>query len=158
MTNRVIIFALAAFCLLMAACEKSKDFVADNTTPTATGYRPVSTNTLQDLSGSTRRNLGTTAAAATTFPAGATFNTELQFFSESPVKEINLYNTIGAGSKTKVATYPYKSAFSESKRADTLLVPYTMPTAASGTTIRLDYEIVNVNTLSLTRTAYVKVQ
>ena len=50
-------------------------------------------------------------------------------------------------------------AFSNSKRLDTLLVSYTIPTEpASNTVIRLDYEIKNQNSLSATRTAYVKVQ
>ena len=57
-----------------------------------------------------------------------------------------------------VTTSPYASAFSQSKRLDTLLVPYSVPTATAGTVVKLEYEILNQNALKTTRTAYVKVQ
>jgi hypothetical protein len=135
------------------ACEKPKDFIADNTTPSGVGYRPVSTNPLRIVTATPVRDLNNATLAA-----GTAFQTELQFFSESPVKEINFYSTVGTGAKTKVATFPYKAAFSQIKRMDTLLVPYTVPTAASGTSIKLDYELVNENALTLVRPATIKVQ
>jgi hypothetical protein len=158
MRNKFSILTIATVCFLALACEKSKDFVADNTDATSTGYRPVSTNLIQDLNANPIRNLGTAVSSPTVHAAGSTIKTELQFFSQSPIKEINFYNTIGTGAKTKVATFPYQSAFSQSKRADTLIINYVVPTAASGTNIRLDYEIVNQNALTLNRTAFIRVQ
>lgn len=159
MKQRFFIASLFLTLVSLVACNKEEhDFLRDNTTATGVGYVPVSNNTLQDVSANPVRNLGTTTGGATTYAAGATFRTELTFFSQSPVKEINLYNTVGTGARTLVNSYPYASAFSAAKRLDTLLVPYTIPAAASGTVIRLDYEIRNVNTLSTTRTAYVRVQ
>jgi hypothetical protein len=131
------------------ACEKSKDFIADNSDPTGTGYRPVSTNPLRDL---------TAAGAALdqrAYTGGESFTTELQFFSESPVKEIVFYTTIGTlGSRIMVDTpIAYKEAFSLVKRMDTLLITYTVPLFQKDTTIKLDFEIVNQNNLTLVRSA-----
>jgi hypothetical protein len=152
------IITIALFSIGAIACEKSQDFLAENTTPTGAGYAPVSANTLQDVTATPIKNLGTTSAGATAYPAGSTFKTELTFFSQSAVKEINLYNTVGSGTKTLVNSIPYAPAFSNTKRLDTLLVPYTVPTGTAGTVIRLDYEIKNVNSLATTRTAYVRIQ
>jgi len=139
------------------ACKKSKDLTVDNSTPTGVGYAPVSANPLQDITLTPPKALGTTTSSATVYPAGGTFKTELTFFSQSTIKETTLSQTI-AGAKTVVTTIPYAPAFSKNKDLDTLLVPYTMPAAASGTVIRLDYQITNVNTLNIVRTVYVKVQ
>jgi hypothetical protein len=152
------IWALIFSAVVLAACDKSQDFLRDNTTPTGVGYAPTSNNTLQDVTANPIKNLGTSSSTATGYTAGASFKTELTFFSQSPVKEINLYNTIGAGARTLVTTSPYAPAFSQSKRLDTLLVPYNIPAASAGTVVKLDYEILNQNALKTTRTVYVKVQ
>src|ERR1044071_2640394 len=150
MKNIIQIFILTAVAIFYS-CTKSKDFIADNTTPTGIGSRPVSTNPLRDL-----------AAAANldgrTYTVGSSFTTEIQFFSESPIKEINLYNTIGTGARTKIGTWPYTPAFSQIKRMDTLLVTYTMPAAPVSTKIKLEYEILNQNALNLIKTATVTVR
>ena len=135
---------------LVVACKKSQDINRDYTIPTGKGSYPVSTNALVDLS--TNRNLGTVNLAG-----GYTFNTELQYFSQDPIKEINFYSTIGSGVRTKINTIPYASAYSNIKKLDTLLIPYTIPTGqTAGTSIKLEYEIVNQNTLNLVRTVTVK--
>lgn len=151
------LFLIAAAATGFAACEKSQDFHRDTVSATGVGYAPVSNNTLTDYNASPIRNLGTSSAGASSYAASTNLNVELTFFSQSPVKETNFYNTIGSGVKTLVATYPYASAFSVKKGVDTLMVPYTIPpSAAAGTVIRLDYEVVNQNNLKVTRTAYVK--
>lgn len=152
-------YIVLALCTLtaMAACEKSKyDFVRDNSSPTGIGYAPVSSNGLLDMA--TQKTLATSRTDATAYDAGASFTTELQFFSESAIKEINLYNTVGAGAREKFSTSPYQKAFSQTKRLDTLLVPYTLPAGTSGTVIKLDYEILNQNNLNVIRTIFVKLK
>lgn len=152
-----ILFFIIALSLIITACEKDKNFIADNTINTGVGYVPVSTNTLQDVSVIPVRTLATSSGTATAFTGGTTFKTELTFFSQSPIKEINLYNTIGTSARTLVTTIPYAPAFSQSKRLDTLIVPYTVPaSAAIGTVIKLEYEILNTNALSVIRTVFVK--
>lgn len=151
MKNKIFMLSIVAACFL-AACEKSKDFVEDNTVPTGTGSRPVSSNPFR-IAGTTTTLDGAKLAS------GSTFSTELQFFSESKVKEINFYSTVGAAAKNKETTFPYQPAFSKFKGCDTLLIPYTVPAGlTSNTSIKLEYEIINENTLSLTRTATIKVQ
>jgi hypothetical protein len=153
----IIIVLLIGACALYA-CDKKHDFIRDNTTPTGIGSAPISTNALIDITAVPTKSLGTSTGSATVYATGTTFKTELQFFSASPIKEINLYNTIGAGTRTKANTIPYAAAFSATKRLDTLVVPYTIPAAPSATTIKLEYEILNQNSLNVIRTVYVKVQ
>ncbi len=147
-TYIIILFVAAA--ASFASCEKSKNFIADESTPTG-AYLPVSTNALVDVANNT--TIGTTATS-TKYAPGAEVKTELQFFSVDAIKEINLYSTVGTGARNKINTYPYTKAYSPIKKLDTLLVPYSVPAGtASGTTIKLDYEILNVNTKSVVRTA-----
>ena len=147
--KKMFLYTLAAV-LVVTACEKPQDVNRDYAIPTGKGSYPVSTNALVDLS--TNKNLGTV-----NFSGGYAFNTELQYFSQEPVKEINLYSTIGTGARTKISTIPYAPAYSNIKKLDTLLIPYTVPAGqASGTSIKLEYEIVNQNTLNLIRTVTVK--
>lgn len=146
-----LMFVLLSAAILLA-CTKETDFIDDNSDPTGVGYRPVSTNTLYDVG-----RTGNPALNNGVYAVGATAKTEIQFFSESPVQEINLYTTISAV-RTLAQTIPYAPAFSSFKGADTLLVSYVVPTLPSGTSVKLDYEIKNQNTLTLTKTATIKVQ
>jgi hypothetical protein len=157
MKNILSITGVLTVLIMVAACKKDMDFNRDNTTPTGVGYAPVSANPIQDITMNPPKALSTSSGAATAYAAGATFKVELTFFSQSPVKETMLSQTI-AGTKTAVATIPYAPAFSKNKDSDTLLVPYTIPAVASGTVIRLDYQITNVNSLNIVRTVYVKAQ
>ena len=142
----VVLFVIAG----LVACAKNDDFIAENASETGVGYYPLSANTLVDMATNTNINNAS-------YTGGTTFKTELQFISQSPVKEINLYNTIGSTARTKVATFPYASAPSKIKGTDTLLVPYTVPTGlAAGTSIRLEYEILNINGLNIIRSATIR--
>ena len=142
----IIIFVVSG----LIACTKNEDFIKQNVTETGVGYYPLSANTLVDIA--TNANINNAS-----YTGGATFKTELQFISQSPVKEINLYSTVGTAARNKIATYPYAPARSTIKGTDTLLVPYTVPTGlAVGTPIKLEYEIFNQNGLNLIRTATIK--
>jgi hypothetical protein len=147
---KVIFFC--SFLFILAACAKNDDFVVENTTPTGTGYYPISVNTLVDMA--TNANINNAM-----YSPGALFRTELQFISQSPIKEINVYSTVGSGAKTKISTVPYAPAHSVAKGTDTLLIAYTVPLGlTAGTAIKLDLEILNVNTLSVTRSATILVR
>jgi hypothetical protein len=160
MKKQLIYILIAATSLATVACNKdSVNFIRDNTTTTGVGGIPVSTNALTELNLLPAKTLSASLTTASpTFAAGANLRFELQYFSETPVKEINLYSTVGAGARTKVFTQPYAPAFSAIKRLDTLLVPYVVPLATPSTTgIKLEFEILNQNTLSLTRTGWMRV-
>ena len=147
-----IVYCLSLCCMIaMAACEKSKDVVEDETVPTEARYYPVSTNALVDMSDNK-------AIDKRVYDKGVTFNTELQYFSEGTIKEINLYRTIGSGSREQIFNSAYKPAFSSIKRLDTILVAYTVPDTTSKTKIKLEYEILNTNNLNVIRTATIEVK
>lgn len=151
------ICALALGCATLTGCYDEPDFIKDNTTATGVGSVPVSGNELKNLA--TNTNLSTANNAATNqFTAGSEIKYELQFFSDSPIKEINVYETVGAGARTKIKTVPYVPAFSATDRTDTLVVAYTVPQAAVGTNVKVDTEILNQNTLSVTRTFWLRVK
>lgn len=150
-------FILLALLATVAACKRDEwDFIRDNTKPSGVGYYPVSSNPIIDTT--SRKTLTTTTSNPPAFAAGYEVKVELQYMSESPVKEINLYNTVGATARAKVGTWPYQKAFSNLKRLDTLIVPYVMPASPSGTLVKLEFEILNQNNLNLIRTVYTKVQ
>ena len=141
--------------LAVSACKENVDFVAENVVHTGVGYYPVSTNTLTDIA--TKANI----PAAAGYDKDQLITWELQYWSLSPIKEINLYETIGTGTRTLKANYPYKAAYSTLKAADTLIITYRVPVApivATGTNIKLETEIVNANTLNLLRTVTIKVK
>jgi hypothetical protein len=149
-SNKIYYVLFLFVITVVTACTKNDDFIKENVTETGVGYYPLSANTLVDMATNANINNGV-------YAAGSTFKTELQFISQSPVKEINLYSTVGSTARSKVATYPYAPAPSKAKGTDTLLVPYTVPAGlAVGTSIKLDYEILNVNGLSILRTATIK--
>lgn len=145
-TLRYILFILATG-LISGACYDDKDPVAEIITPTGKGYYPVSGNTFVDLV-----NAGTIGANRIYAP-GINIAFELQYWSEAPIKEINLYKTVGTTAREKVYSKPYSEvkAFSRRKSADTLIFHYTTPVVATTTNVKLEVEIVNDNTLSLTR-------
>jgi hypothetical protein len=158
MKKLTITACMALAASLWVACDERQDFIRDNVEPTGVGSIPISNNTLQDVTATPLKTLGTTVAGATVYPAGSSFKTELTYFSESPIKEINLYTTVGAGTRTLTTTIPYAPAFSTNKKLDTMLVPYTVPAAATGTVVKLEYQILNENSLNAIRTTYVKLQ
>jgi hypothetical protein len=146
-------FILAA---VVMSCEEKQDFHRDNVTPTGLGSAPVSNNALIDYAFTPPKSLATTTGAATAYAGNAVIKAELTFFSLSPMKETQLFQTI-SGTKTLVSTIPYQAAFSAVKGLDTLLVPYTVPTTAPlNSSIRLDFEIISANGLKAIRTVYVK--
>ncbi|MFC6996988.1 hypothetical protein [Rufibacter roseus] len=149
------LIAFSAFSL--TACYDEPDFIADNTTPTGVGSAPVSGNELRNLA--TNTNFSTANNANTNkFAPGTELRYELQFFSESPIKEINVYETVGAGTRTKVKTYPYVPAFSKTDRTDTLIVSYTVPQAPTGTNVKVDTEVLNQNNLNVVRSFWLRVE
>ncbi|MEO6583294.1 MAG: hypothetical protein ABIO05_03165 [Ferruginibacter sp.] len=154
--KKLFFIAITFIVIFCTACDKESDFIRDNTTATGTGSIPVSANPLSDAI--SKKSLSTSLTASTVkFAAGTVLSIELQYFSQSPIKEVNLFETVGAGARTQVYNKAYTPTFSDIKRLDTLMIPYTVPMAASNTGIKLEFEIVNQNTLKLTRTAWLRI-
>jgi hypothetical protein len=154
MKKYIFIISVGIFTLM--ACKKSNDFIGDNTSITGVGSYPICANPLVEFA--SNKSLTTSLANATpNFAVGTNTSVELQYFSETPIKEVNLYATVGAGVRTAVYNKPYTASFSAIKRLDTLMVPYTIPSAPAATGIKLEYEVVNQNALKITRTGWVRV-
>jgi hypothetical protein len=146
-----ILFACFIVMLLTAACYDETDPVVEIITE-GNGHYPVSANTFVDLT-----NMGSITTNRIYAP-GTDISFELQYWSEDPIQEINLYSTVGNGLKTRILNEMYSevAAFSELKSADTLVLKYKMPLILVETTIKLDVEIVNQNGLTLTRSITLK--
>lgn len=154
-----MILSLLLTGFIFSGCDKSNDFIDQNAVATGVGSIPISNNTLADFNITPPRTLSTSSAvtSATSYAANANLKVEVAYFSESPVKQIDFYTTVGTGTKTLTSSTPYAPSFSAIKGVDTIMIPYTVPaSAAVNTVIRLDYEVVNVNGLKVVRTAYIK--
>ena len=148
-----LIIVLLAAMATVTSCYEDKDIVEDITTP-GRGAFPVSANTLSDLTN------GGAFSTSREYATGTTISFEVIYWSDVPIKEINMYSTLGTTEKTRVYSEPYSEikAFSKIKSADTLVLKYVMPSVAESTPIRIDVDIVNDNTLTLTRFFTVKVK
>jgi hypothetical protein len=147
--NYTLILSLIGLATILAACYDDKDPVAEIITPTGKGFYPVSGNTLTDL-----LNGNTSISTNRVYKPGTAIAFELQYWSDGPIKEINMYSTEGSNPRTQIYNKPYAEieAFSKIKSADTLVLRYTTPAATATTTVKLEIEIVNENMLSLVRT------
>lgn len=142
--------------MAITACKKNPNFIADNAIPTGVGSYPISANTLIDIGILPSAVLPTASSTNVAFSIGRTLKYELQYFSQSPIKEINIYETIGTGTRNKIKTYPYAAAYSLAKATDTLIINYTVPTAIVGTTVKVETEVLNQNSLNVLRPFYYK--
>ena len=131
----------------LSACYEEDDndkVLFDHATP-GKGFYPVSGNTFTNLNSPTNTTWR--------YTGGSALALELVYWTEDRVKEINMYATIGTTPREKIYSGQYAeiAAFSKMKSADTLILRYTVPTVAAETTIKLEMEIINENTLTLTR-------
>ena len=145
--NFKLILSLTGLMVLAAACYEDKDPVAEMITP-GKGYYPVSANTLTDLLN------GSSISTNRAYKPGTAIAFELLYWSDDPIREINMYSTEGKNPRTRIYGKPYEevAAFSRIKSADSLVLKYTTPAATAATTVILEVEIINENTLSLIRT------
>ena len=130
----------------IAGCKKDdpNQFLKDNVT--VIGYNPVIASF-------------TTVPTTTTVAAGGTVKLDLRYWSDDAIDKVNLNATIGAAAKSTVLTTPYQKAYSTVSRTDSLNMQYTVPAGTgSGTTIVIEAQVVNKNTLTAASTISLKVQ
>ncbi len=141
------------FCIFLS-CKKENNFINERALGRGTGYYPLSVNTLRDTL--TKRPFSDTSF----FSVGQIIAFELQYFSQDPVQEIDLYATVPGGKKTQVYSRPFSTSFfSYTKGTDTTILTYTIPgDLKPGDIVRLDAVVLNVNSLSLTRTVQLNIQ
>jgi len=143
------IFILSvAIAAIFCSCKKPKpnQWLLDNVT--VVGHNPVIAS------------FSVVAPQTTTVAAGSTVNLDLRYWSEDPIDKINLNATVGAaGTKQTVSTTTDQKAYSTVSRTDSLRIQYQVPTGlASGTTIALEAQIINKNTLTAATPLNLKIQ
>ncbi|MBT1710840.1 hypothetical protein KK062_21540 [Fulvivirgaceae bacterium PWU5] len=146
MNIHTLITTLILFVSLSACYEEDdNDKVLFDRAAPGKGFYPVSGNTFTNLNNPTNTTWR--------YAGGSDLALELVYWTEDRVKEVNMYATLGTGPREKVYAGQYAeiAAFSRMKSADTLILRYTVPTVAAETTIKLEMEIINENTLTLTR-------
>ncbi|WP_256012346.1 hypothetical protein [Desertivirga xinjiangensis] len=142
-----IYLPLLLLCFLGASCEKNApdEWLKDNIE--IVGKLPVIAS------------LSVVPPQTSRVPAGSSLQLDLRYWSDDPVDKINLYATVGTGARQAVSTSAYAKAYSAVSRTDSLLLPYQVPAGlASGTSIKLDVEVLNQNTLSRTSSVTLTVQ
>lgn len=95
----------------------------------------------------------------TTVAAGTSIQLDLRYWSDDPIDKINLRSAVGTGAQEIVSSTPYQKAYSQISRTDSLLLTYPVPSGlATGTSIAIEVEVVNKNTLTRKTVLTLKVQ
>lgn len=142
-----LLFIPAILAVIAAGCKKDdpNQFLKDNVT--VVGYNPV-------IASFTTSPAGTATAAA-----GSTVKLDLRYWSDDPIDKINLNATVGTAAKQTISTSADQKAYSTVSKTDSLNLQYQVPAGtAVGTTIIVEAQIVNKNTLTATSTISLKVQ
>lgn len=147
MKSKIYYLPLLFLAVLSASCEKNDpdEWLKDNIE--VVGRFPVIAS------------LAIVPPQTSRVPAGSSVQLDLRYWSDDPVDKINLYATVGAGARQTVSTSAYAKAYSAVSKTDSLILPYQVPAGlASGTSIKLDAEVLNQNTLSRTSSVTLTVQ
>ncbi|ATP58146.1 hypothetical protein CPT03_17580 [Pedobacter ginsengisoli] len=149
MKNKIskLFIAVFATVVLFSSCKKNDPdhWLKDNIT--IVGKVPV-------VAGFTVKPPQTTNVAA-----GASVQLDLRYWSDEQIDKINLRSTVGANAQALVSTTPYQKAYSTVSRTDSLLLGYQVPgDLAKGTSIVMEVEVVNKNTLTKKQTLTLKIQ
>lgn len=149
MKNKISKLFIAAFIamIVFSACKKNDpdQWLKDNIT--IIGKVPV-------VAGFTVKPPQTTNVAA-----GTNVQLDLRYWSDDPIDKINLRSTVGANAQALVSTTPYQKAYSLVSRTDSLLLGYQVPgDLAKGTSVVMEIEVVNKNTLTKKATLTLKIQ
>jgi hypothetical protein len=100
--------------------------------------------------------LGNALNTATKYATGETVTFELQFAPQTdPIKQVVILQKVEPSrDSVAVQTIPYAPAYSRIKRADTLVVRYTVPAGANKALVRVDARVESTNGQSKTRTFF----
>lgn len=115
--------------VMLFSCFEEDNFLDDNLTLTENYFPVVADFYLEEDS----------------YAVGASAQAITVFWSEGPIRELQLYATVGGAAETLVSTTPYTANLVDSVRADVMVIPYTVPNVASGTSIDLRVLVVNEN-------------
>lgn len=125
--------------LLMISCMEEDNWLADNIEETGRHYPNISDFEIKN--------------SQDEYAEGETVSLDLLFWSEDPIEEIILRDSVVNESAQQVySRYSSGEAtFSEASQTDSLRIEYEIPTVPNDTTIiNLEVEIMNENGLSIT--------
>nr|WP_157247030.1 hypothetical protein [Pedobacter panaciterrae] len=149
MKNRISKLFIAVFTtmIILSSCKKNDpdQWLKDNIT--IIGKVPV-------VAGFTVKPPQTTNVTA-----GDNVQLDLRYWSDEEIDKINLRSTVGTNAQILVSTTPYQKAYSSVSRTDSLLLGYQVPGGlAKGTSVVMEVEVVNKNTLTKKSTLTLKIQ
>ncbi|MTI89437.1 MAG: hypothetical protein FH748_15885 [Balneolaceae bacterium] len=134
--KKTVLFLVMAF--LMASCLEEDNWLKDNMEETGRSYPNISDVEI--------------ANSKAEYGEGEIVQLDLLFWSENPIKEIILKDSVV--SQTAQQVYgkwgPDEAGFSASSQTDSLRIEYTVPVVPNDSSqINLEIEIVNENGLSM---------
>lgn len=138
LTMKKLILFLAVG-LLLISCMEEDNWLEDNMERTGRHYPNISDFEIVDLQDE--------------YQEGETVRLDLLFWSEDPIEEIILRDSVVNESTQQVYSRysPDEATFSEASQTDSLRMEYEVPTVPNDTSeINLEVEIVNENGLSIT--------
>jgi hypothetical protein len=136
-TKKLVLFVAVG--LLVMSCLKEDNWLKDNIEETGRNYPNISDFEIENLKNE--------------YSEGETVQLDLLFWSEDPIEEIVLRDSVVNESAQQVYSRfsPDEASFSEASQTDSLRIEYQIPTVPNDTSqINLEVEIVNENGLSMT--------
>jgi hypothetical protein len=135
--KKVVLFAVVG--LLVTSCLEEDNWLEENIKETGNQYPNISDFEIENLKDE--------------YAEGETVQLDLLFWSESPIQEIVLRDSVVNESPQQVYSRfsPDEASFSEASQTDSLRIAYQIPTVPNDTSqINLEIEIVNENGLTMT--------
>lgn len=135
--KKVVLFAVVG--LLLTSCLEEDNWLEENIKETGNQYPNISDFEIENLKDE--------------YAEGETVQLDLLFWSESPIQEIVLRDSVVNESPQQVYSRfsPDEASFSEASQTDSLRIAYQIPTVPNDTSqINLEIEIVNENGLTMT--------
>lgn len=140
--KHILVFGAAM--ILLSSCYKEDYFLDDNTTSDGKHF-PI----VQSVEVSNEPNSG--------FVEGNTVELTVHYWSEDPILQYELYETVGAGSETLYSTTPYQFTYDEEAQSEVVTLTYEVPAGSSGQSIVLNVVLVNENGLTKSKSATVDI-
>lgn len=120
--------------IMLSSCFEEDNFLDDNLTLTGNHFPVIASFSVDTKSVYVINEVVTDAI--------------LSYWTEGSIKQINVYNTIGSGTKDIVSTTPYSANFIDSLRTDVFVFDYDIPNVEPRTSIKIEVEVENVNGLT----------
>lgn len=127
---------LGAFTISATSCDVAPTDALMEIIKEDLGYLPVIANF----------TLTNPVASATAPTPGTNCTFDLRYWSEGEIEKVQFWVKIGAAAAVQVSEQPYRPAFSNISKTDSLLFNYTIPAdVARGTVVGVEARVINKN-------------